>query len=117
MFGSLRTEEIKNAYRTAIENGHLSNGCTLCKINPPKKEFKHWRLQPNLFPYDRIAKVHDLLYTIRHVTENDLNEDEIAELRDLKNGYINENYQYILESIPKLKTIPDHFHLHLIIAK
>lgn len=117
MNASWRSEETENAYKIARENGAISNECPLCKINLPKKEFKHWRLQPNLFPYDRVAKVHDLLYTIRHVNGGSLNDEEIAELNELKSGYINDNYQHIVESVPRFKSIPNHFHLHLIIAK
>lgn len=117
MFISWRTKETKDAYTLARANGHLSNGCTLCQISLPKKEFKHWKIQPNMFPYDRVAEVHDLIYTRRHVRGRDLNEEERAELNELKYSYLNDNYQFIIESIPKIKSIPDHYHLHLIVAK
>jgi hypothetical protein len=114
---SWRTDETEIKYQEAIANGHLSEGCTLCKNETPKQEFNHWVIHSNIFPYDKVSELHDIIYPIRHTNGDDLTNEELTELSKLKKGYININYQFLVEAMPKNKSIPGHFHLHLIIAK
>lgn len=51
----------------------------------------------------------------RHVIEIGLSSDELHELQQLKMSYINQTYEFIIEPTAKLKTIPEHFHLHLVV--
>ena len=94
-----------------------SDECPLC-IESPTKTFTYWLLLPNKYPYDAVATKHDLLLSRRHVaTYEELNQAEQDKLRTLKQGILNTDYDYILEAMPKNKSIPGHFHLHLIQAK
>jgi len=91
--------------------------CPLC-YNKPIKIFKYWKILKNDFPYDRIAKVHDLLVPKRHETEDKLTKKELEELKLIKDKYVNDKnkhkYTFIMEVTKLGKTIPSHFHLHLL---
>ena len=75
----------------------------------------YWKIVTNDFPFDRIAKSHDMLVLLRHADA--ITEAEREELEKLKNGYVNEHYQYIIEITPNTRSIPGHYHLHLVVAK
>lgn len=83
------------------------------------KEFKHWAIMENEFPYDAVASVNHMITTKRVVPFdwNLLNEEELNELKEIKNTYIKENYDALWENLPRGITIPIHFHLHLIVLK
>lgn len=53
----------------------------------------------------------------RHVVETELTREEKQELIELKHDALNKQYMYIFEALPGRKSIPEHFHLHLIVAK
>jgi diadenosine tetraphosphate (Ap4A) HIT family hydrolase len=112
---SLRTEEgdrIYKEYRAA----HPGEPCALCTAKP-LKEFTHWKIVKNLFPYDRVALVHDMIIPKRHVAEKDITQEEWIEYNTLKHTVLFSDYEYIIEAALRNKSIPDHFHLHLIITK
>lgn len=113
---SMRTKETQAKYKAYQDAGGLNDGCVLCD-RKTTKEFKYWKIIPNDFPYDRITEIHDIIFPVRHVTEYELNADELAELRELKEKYLNENYEYIIESTYKMKSVPEHHHLHLITVR
>lgn len=112
----LRTKEMPDLYRRRIEEGHLDGGCNLCGA-VLIAEFENWRIIQNDFPYDRIAKTHHMIVPKRHVEEAEISEEGWQEYRELKSGYINDNYEYIFESTNHRKSIPAHFHLHLLETK
>lgn len=112
----LRTKEGREKYEQAIAEGALANGCKLCE-KESLKEFKHWRIMVNDFPYDLIAKAHNMIVPKRHVDEKGLLEEERRELEDIKNSYIHDEYAFMIEATHRKKSIPDHFHLHLIVSK
>ena len=113
---SLRTNETHEKYRKFREDGFLDKGCNLCSANSIK-DFEHWRIVENLFPYDKIAKIHNMIILKRHARFEELNESEKIEFESLKAGYINDEYEFIIEPTLKKKTIPLHMHLHLIVPK
>ena len=112
----LRTKEVKKKYDDYIAAGGLSDGCELCKKDT-QVEFKHWRVVENIFPYDRVAENHDMLIPLRHKKEIDLNDAEKDELYQIKQDYVSEKYHFILEASNPTKSIPQHFHLHLLKIK
>ncbi len=114
--GTLRTDEIEKTYAAYRDRGELENDCKLCG-KPPLQSFQCWKIVRNDFPYDKIASVHHMFVPLRHVGESELSPEEAEGLRELKKGYLNENYEFIIEAVQRRKTIPDHFHLHLIVAK
>ncbi len=113
---TLRTPEGEQKYQDYIKGGGLDNGCPLCRNNA-LKAFTHWKIIPNDFPYDRVAERHDMIVPLRHVIEHDLTEEEKKELIEIKDTYINDTYRYVMEASHKSKSIPPHFHLHLITLK
>lgn len=90
----------------------------LCeKVALPGKQFEHWKIVVNDFPYDTIAARHDMIVPILHVVEPELTAEEWKELLRLKETILSDEYDYLLEATHKGKSIPAHFHLHLVTAK
>jgi hypothetical protein len=115
MFQDLRTRKTYNKYVKARVKGILDNGCRLCKIKPVK-EFKYWKIIDNEYPWDLVAKIDHLILPKRHVVYEKLNKTEKKELNLIKETYL-EKYEIIAEATHRKKSIPDHFHQHLIILK
>jgi hypothetical protein len=116
MAASLRSPEM-NKKMEDHRKAHFSDGsCPLC-IKPALKAFVYWKIIPNAFPYDLIAKEHRMVVPIRHVMEHEITEEEWAELRTIEDQEIHPAYDYIIEATPKNRSIPAHFHRHLIVAK
>lgn len=92
--------------------------CPLCE-DPDATiiEFTHWVILKNKFPYDAVAERHDLIMTKHHKTESEITTEEWDEFLELRNTYINDNYAFLTEALPNAKSVPGHFHLHLIIPK
>ena len=72
---------------------------------------------PNAFPYDRIAQSHHMLVSNRHAKEVELTPEELSEFIELKNAVLNNRYDYFLEATDRTKSVPEHFHLHLLVVK
>jgi len=113
----LRTEETAARYEQAQATSPSDTGCRLCNDLETIVEYKHWRLAPNKFPYDRFFSKSHMLVSSRHVDENGLNIEEKAELIELKNNVLSDGYDIILENLPKQKSIPHHMHYHLVEIK
>lgn len=113
-----RSNKSYNDYISRIGDGLLERACPLCADDRTiVAEFKLWRITENRFPYDRITTLHHMLIPKRHVTENELTSEELTEFKHIKETELNENYTFIMEALPKQKSIPTHFHLHLIVPK
>ncbi len=113
---SLRTLEGKKAYQEYLAQTPVSGTCPLCE-KFALRTFKLWKIVENSFPYDLIAREHHMLVSLRHITESGLTADELRELLEIKNHAIEEDYDWIIEPVHKNKSIPDHFHLHLLVGK
>lgn len=83
----------------------------------PLISFEYWKIIANDFPYDRITQKHDMLVPLRHVVGRELSDEERSELEKLKETYLGERYQSVLESLQSAMTIPSHFHVHLLVLK
>lgn len=83
------------------------------------REFKHWYIKQNNFPYDLIATVHDLLIPRRvFATLDDCTPAEWDEYRTIMRQLAAEKYyDIVLENFPKDRSIMKHLHLHLIVYK
>lgn len=90
--------------------------CPLCAI-PSRKEFEHWRLVENDFPYDLVASVHHMLIPKRHAIERELSAEEWEEFNRIKHGYANEHYAMMFEGMAGQHSVPSHFHVHLVVLK
>ena len=113
---SLRTPEGKKKYQEYLKGELAEHACSLCEKEAVKC-FSYWKITENSFPYDLIAKTHHMLIPLRHGREHELSTEELQELKEIKSNNINPEYDYIIEATPKNKSIPDHFHLHLIVGK
>ncbi len=95
----------------------LPGVCSLCTKDKSIKKFKHWRIVENRFPYDLIAKTHHIIISSRHVVYDKLNKAEKKELDLIKSTYIQIKYQMFMEATKKRQSVPEHFHIHLIVFK
>jgi len=116
IMATLRLDETKAAYDAYQLEDEFKGACPLCNA-PTVRTFTYWRVVKNRFPYDKIAGVHDMLVPVRHIIEKDITEEEWRELAHIKNEFVHSNYQFIIEATHKTKSIPAHFHLHLIVLK
>ncbi len=112
---SLRTKETQDQYDELRRQGHLEKGCPLC-AETALETFTYWKIIPNKFPYDRVARVHHMLIPLRHVIEQELTPEEKEELIAIKNTKL-PHYDILVEALPHKKSIPSHFHLHLLVPK
>lgn len=113
---TMRTQKMYLKYMKYKKAGHLEK-CPLCYKAPLIKTYKHWKIVNNIFPWDKIAKIQHMVIPKRHVAYEELNSAEKLELDSIKNKYIHQSYDIIAEATHKNKSIPEHFHLHLIVVK
>jgi hypothetical protein len=112
---AFRSKEMKAKYAAFQAAGGLSGACPLCTTEA-LKTFTYLKIIPNRFPYDGVAKQHDMVVPLRHATWAQLTEAERSELEAIKETYISDTYEYIIEAAQKIKSIPTHFHLHLVVS-
>jgi diadenosine tetraphosphate (Ap4A) HIT family hydrolase len=112
-----RTEFTQAAYDAKKTSIKEKGACPLCTATPIK-EFTHWVIVKNEYPYDAISIKHDLLLPKRHFRHDGvLNVQEQSELLELKKTYLDTEYTMLIETLPSSKSIPGHYHLHLIVPK
>jgi hypothetical protein len=112
--GVFRSDAVLDAYLTHIKSGGLARSCGLCD-REPLAVYTHWKLIENKFPYDVIAREHHMLVPLRHATEHDLLPEELAELKAIKyRDDVQEVYDSFIEGTSRTRSIPAHYHLHLI---
>ena len=111
-----RSEVIAKNYQEHRESVKFSESCALC-LAPSLIEFDQWRVINNDYPYDLIASKHHMLIPKRHITEAGLSEAESKELISIKNHEQLRDYDYLIEAANHKKSIPQHFHIHLIVGK
>lgn len=112
-----RSDEMNALYATEKETDEFRTGCALCTCEP-ERTYEHWKIVRNKFPYDLIADEHVMLVPNRHVLEQELTPEEIAEFQAIKHSdEIQHTYDNFIESTHRSRSIPPHFHLHLMILK
>ena len=111
----LRSKETSRKYRDHRATGVLERSCPLCDA-PEICTFTHWKIISNNFPYDLIAKTHHMIVPRRHTKELELSESEMEEFRTIKYTDL-QKYDILVEATKNTKSIPAHFHLHLIDLK
>ncbi len=110
-----RSKEITDKYSEHKRSGKMNDSCALCQA-PSLREFKYWRVINNEFPYDLIASVHQMIVPNRHVTEDELMIGESEELKSIKISEELKNFDYFIEANTHKKSIPEHFHIHIIVG-
>ena len=113
-FKSLRKLETELAYRKYQKTPKFPT-CYICSATAIKTYGK-WKKIENEFPYNEIATENHMIVPLRHTTEDNLTEEELREFTKIKED-INDKYDMILENTHKQKSIPGHFHLHLLKIK
>lgn len=118
MENTLRTRETQEHYEKVMRERASSPqaACPLCFVESVR-EFTFWRIVPNAFPYDRIARVHHMAVPKRHAQWADLTADELDEFDRLRKNELDGAYTYFVEASTSFKSIPAHFHMHLITLK
>lgn len=107
---------MKDKYKKYLSSQPFGDACPLCS-KEAIKYFMCWKIVINDFPYDVIAASHHVLVPLRHVKGGGLSAVEKEELELIKAKYVDERYDYMIEATTKNKSIPDHFHVHLIVGK
>ena len=113
---SWRSEETHNLYAADRALNVSSDKCPLCTAESVK-EYIHWRIIPNKYPYDATTSTHRMIVPKEHVVETGVSLEALQELKSLKMTDLNDEYAFIMEVLPKNKSIPGHFHLHLLVPK
>lgn len=109
---NLRSPETQARYDAHKQQFNTTKECFMCKYNAPTLK-DCWKIVPNEFPYDTIAMQHDLLVYTYH--EEEPAYGDVASLHGIKEFlYIIGGYDAIIENAPVNRTVPQHYHLHLI---
>lgn len=104
--------ETQAAY-DAFLSAHSDRPCPLC-TEPAIRTYTHWKILDDKFPYDAIARVHHMLTPVRHTDELGLTAEERTELDALKLSLARE-YDQFTENAERLRSVPGHYHLHLLV--
>lgn len=104
----LRTKATWERY----QNQPVRDDCFMCVKRKIVKEFEHWLIIENDFPYDAVASIHHLAIPREHITT--LNKDTLEEYQNVVVHYVDQNYDFTGTNTPGNRTQPQHFHLHLL---
>jgi hypothetical protein len=111
---TLRTYKDEIKYTAAKLNGEL---IPLHK-EPRLREWKHWAIIDNAFPYSAVFKTHHLLLPKRVTTEDGLTAAERKELPLILKELNNEGaYDCMMSNFTKKQSILQHYHMHLLSFK
>ncbi len=111
---TLRTPKNQKRYMKYLDEQY-DQSCIFCAKDLIVREYKYWILVKNKFPYDKVFKNHNMLATRRHVEElYELTDEEHQELDRLFDEI--PHNQAILNKRAD-RSIPRHFHLHLVTIK
>jgi diadenosine tetraphosphate (Ap4A) HIT family hydrolase len=113
--GSLRTKEMYDRYKKFVVE-HPTNTCVLY-AKEAITDFHFWKIVTNDFPYDFIADTHHILVSKQHVKESEITQEEWTEYYSIKSEYLQQNYEFFIETQQVKQGIPEHFHIHLITSK
>ena len=108
--GSLRTKESEEIY-ARYRKKKIDGYCPFCEGDLQIREWKHWILLENRFPYDAVAEVSHLLATKKH--RGTMNEWERKELKKILDE-ISEDYDSMIMNFLPKQTLPKHLHYHLL---
>jgi hypothetical protein len=114
----LRSEETASRYEVEIEERkHSAHICPLCEFEDVIREFEHWVIMKNKFPYDRYFSKSDMLVSRRHAAEDAITDKERDEYHYIRTHMLGDEYDTVMNHLPKQKSLPNHYHVHLIQIK
>ena len=116
---SPRSTETEKKYQQ-FKKEKLESGSDLSAFNLDDeeliKEFDHWLIIKNRFPYDNMTSVNHMLVPKRQIDDfaktNELERDEHEDIRRML--IEDEYYDAIVENLPRSKSVSRHAHLHLV---
>jgi len=117
----LRSKEMRDKY--AENQSHYTDFSSTKNFEEDKERviqsFNHWNIITNLFPYDNVAEVHDMLVPKRIFGGLfDCTTEEWDEYKSIINQLEEDSYYDVLiKNFSKHKSIHRHLHIHLIIWK
>lgn len=110
MHTTLRRRTTEIAYREACRLKQLPG----LQDEPSLREWEHWRLVNNRYPYDIAFKKHHMLVPKRLVGSRlELTSEEQAELSRIIEEYCEPNYHLVFLNMGPTRSVLDMFHLHL----
>lgn len=80
------------------------------------REFEHWVIIENRFPYDRMARTNDMLVSKRPLQSryNGTQEEQDEYEAIMKLLAEEDFYDAYMENFPKIKSVKNYVHIHLI---
>lgn len=114
-----RTEVSQAAYNEFKEL-HSSNPELLSSFNfaheIPVREFTHWLIIENRFPYDRMARTNHILVAKRLFAHlHEATSEEHTEYKKILQQLAEEGlYDALIENFPKVKSVKKNAHVHLV---
>ena len=108
-----RLPETESRYKRYIESGEKPNFAT----RVPLKQYRHWKVINNEYPYDYIAAVHHLLIPKRAVEDPLLLKQEELDEFFLIRRLMVRDYDLFMENAPRRSSLKDWYHVHLIKLK
>ena len=107
---SLRTADGERRYQEAQQKGETIP----LDREPHIAEFTYWFAIANAYPYDAVYEKHDMLLPRRKIQHrNQLNADELAELKTIITYFIDPNYDQFFENMTRRKSVLNHYHTHM----
>lgn len=109
---SLRSAEMHERYKNAPKDPDF------LRTTPSLKDFEYWRIIPNEYLHDTIAETHHMLVPRREFAEEwDTEPEEAAELKLIKQYYLDTRYDSYCLNFSRNRTVPSWLHYHLYIYK
>lgn len=110
-----RTAETEQIYQDAKARGDVKP----LELEDSIRQWEHWRLVNNRFPYDSIYKVHHMLLPKRAAVAHrwDLNTEEKTELEIILREFVYQDYDLWFENCPKRRSVLALYHLHVAVYK
>lgn len=109
---SLRSSKDEKRYQLA----RLAQPTRNLTKEKPLKEWKHWYLLPNMFPYSAAFSIHHMLLPKRVIPRSHLNGAERGELDTILDE-LESSYDTIMMNFQTKQSIRHHFHIHLLVYK
>jgi len=80
------------------------------------REFTHWYIIKNRFPYDTMVRVNDLLVLKRPIAyRHEMSDSEAAEYQAIVEMLSHEGqYDAMIENFPRVQSVKQHVHVHLV---
>ena len=110
------TEEAYQAFKKELNNDRILLESFNFDHETVLREFEHWVIIENRFPYDRMARTNDMLVS-KHPLESHYDapqeiKDELEHIMKLLEK--EDFYDAHMENFPKIKSVKRYVHIHLI---